>query len=81
MKRCMKDDQMRCTFILSEAGKRSPVAYDRCGKLQIYAGVHRTKHVYTIRYEGSITLITCEDEMETGDYASRRIIAARPLNF
>ena len=32
-------------------------------------------------YENSITLITCEDETENGEYANRRIIAARPLNY
>ena len=28
-------------------------------------------------YENSLTLITCEDEMPEGGYASRRIVAAR----
>ena len=30
-------------------------------------------------FENSITLITCEDEQENGEYINRRIIAARPL--
>ena len=30
-------------------------------------------------FENSITMITCEDELEDGGYASRRVVAARPL--
>ena len=28
--------------------------------------------------ENSLTLLTCEDEMPAGGYASRRVVAARP---
>ena len=31
-----------------------------------------------VKYEGSLTMITCEDERIEGGYASRRIVAARP---
>ena len=32
------------------------------------------------QFDNSLTLITCEDEMESGGYANRRIIACRPVN-
>ncbi len=33
----------------------------------------------TDRYENSVTMITCEDEMSEGGYENRRIVAARPI--
>ncbi len=30
------------------------------------------------RFDSSLTLLTCEDELPEGGYAARRIIAARP---
>ena len=32
------------------------------------------------QFNNSMTLITCEDEMESGGYANRRIIACKPVN-
>ncbi len=32
------------------------------------------------RYEGSLTMITCEDERASGGYDYRRVVAARPIN-
>lgn len=32
------------------------------------------------RYDGSLTLLTCEDESPEGGYASRRVIAAYPIH-
>ena len=31
-----------------------------------------------VKYDGSLTMITCEDERVDGGYANRRIVAARP---
>lgn len=33
-----------------------------------------------MEYENSLTLLTCEDERPEGGYASRRVVAARPLS-
>ena len=32
------------------------------------------------QFDNSLTVITCEDEMESGGYANRRIIACKPVN-
>ena len=40
-----------------------------------FTGLYRLAN----RWEDSLTMITCEDERESGGYANRRVIAAKPL--
>ena len=60
---------------------------DRAGELQsfrVYAaekiGAADTAKLVRIAMqdENSLTLLTCEDELPDGGYASRRVVAARP---
>lgn len=64
-------------FVVNEAGEllsykvytNAKIASDNSAALE-----HIAKE-----YEGSLTLLTCEDETPEGSYANRRVIAARPM--
>ena len=54
---------------------------------QVYAnekiGSHDIESLYKVSaaFENTVTLLTCEDEMLTGGYASRRIVSAKLIDM
>ena len=58
----------------------SMMIFEVCNNAKIDASDVSGLFAAASQYEPSLTLLTCEDELLTGGYASRRVVSARKIN-